>query len=345
MTGFRHKDIPASERLIFALDVPDAGAAKELVIGLGPAVTFYKIGMELMASGEFFEVLDWLLANDKKVFADLKLFDIPPTVGRAVSRLRTRGAHFLTVHGNQSIMEAAAAAKGDVGILAVTVLTSLDRGDLDDLGFDCDVEQLVLSRARRALEAGCDGVVSSGLEAPRLRQFVDDKLVVVTPGIRPVDNRPTDDQKRVVSVPQAFGNGADYIVVGRPIRDAEDPRAAADRQVTASRASTAATNSSPGERISRQLLYSSMLGDSSYSRVSVLVRRTTFSPLPLIRNMPVSISPSSRSSPRANSSSGSAAWTSSATSSGVSPRNRANWIGISRSSGIEGMLAYVTGWR
>ena len=96
------------------------------------------------------------------------------------------------------------------------------------MGFDCDVDQLVLSRARRALEAGCDGVVSSGLEAPRLREFVDERLVVVTPGIRPVENRPADDQKRIVSVPQAFENGADYIVVGRPIRDAEDPRAAAE---------------------------------------------------------------------------------------------------------------------
>jgi orotidine-5'-phosphate decarboxylase len=133
------------------------------------------------------------------------------------------------VHGNQSIMEAAAAAKGDVKVLAVTVLTSLDRGDLDDLGFQCDVEQLVLSRARRALEAGCDGVVSSGLEAKLLRAGVDDRLIVVTPGIRPVENRPVDDQKRVVNVEQAFANGADYIVIGRPIRDAASPRAAAEQ--------------------------------------------------------------------------------------------------------------------
>ena len=142
--------------------------------------------------------------------------------------MRDRGVTFATVHGNQSIMEAAAASKGDVGILAVTVLTSLDRGDLDDLGFQCDVEELVLSRARRALEAGCDGVVSSGLEAKRLREFIDHRLMVVTPGIRPVENRPSDDQKRVVTVEQAFGNGADYIVVGRPIRDADDPRKAAE---------------------------------------------------------------------------------------------------------------------
>jgi len=126
-------------------------------------------------------------------------------------------------------MEAAAENKGDdLKVLAVTVLTSLDRGDLDDLGFDCDVEALVLSRARRALETGCDGVISSGLEAPQLREHIDHKLLVVTPGIRPVDNKPSGDQKRVVSVEQAFGNGADHIVVGRPIRDAASPRAAAE---------------------------------------------------------------------------------------------------------------------
>ena len=126
-------------------------------------------------------------------------------------------------------MEAAAENTGDeLKVLAVTVLTSLDRGDLDDLGFDCDVAALVLSRARRALETGCDGVISSGLEAPKLREHIDHKLLVVTPGIRPVDNKPTGDQKRVVSVEQAFANGADHIVVGRPIRDAGSPRAAAE---------------------------------------------------------------------------------------------------------------------
>jgi orotidine-5'-phosphate decarboxylase len=126
-------------------------------------------------------------------------------------------------------MEAAAENKGDdLKVLAVTVLTSLDRGDLDDLGFDCDIGALVVSRARRALEAGCDGVISSGLEAPMLRERVDKKLLVVIPGIRPVDNRPSEDQKRVVTVEKAFSGGADYIVIGRPIRDAESPRAAAE---------------------------------------------------------------------------------------------------------------------
>ena len=152
---------------------------------------------------------------------------MPATVAAAVSNLRNRGVTYATVHGNQGIMEAAGAAKGDVKILAVTALTSLDRGDLDDLGFRCDVRELVLSRARRALEAGCDGVIASGLEVAAMRAAIDDRLLVITPGIRPVENRPEDDQKRVVTVEDAFRDGADHIVVGRPIRNASDPRAAA----------------------------------------------------------------------------------------------------------------------
>lgn len=182
------------ERLIFAMDVPDAGAARRLAETLGDAVSFYKLGLELFTSGGAFGLLEWLAGRGKRVFLDLKLFDVPATVAAAVRNLRGRGVTFTTVHGNQAIMEAAAeAAAGDPGILAVTVLTSLDRGDLDDLGFDCEVGELVLSRARRALAAGCAGVVSSGLEAKALRAGVDDRLIVVTPGIRPVENRPTDD--------------------------------------------------------------------------------------------------------------------------------------------------------
>ena len=232
------KNIANQDRLIFALDVADCGKARELATGLGDAVSFYKIGLELMMSGGYFELLQWLLERDKKVFCDLKFFDIPATVGSSVRQLKDRGATFVTVHGNQSIMEAAAANKGDsLKVLGVTVLTSLDRGDLDDLGFACDIEELVISRARRALEAGCDGVISSGLEVAKLRAEVDSKLLVVTPGIRPVDNKPVsdeweaampaNDQKRVVTVETAIASGADYIVVGRPIRAAADPRAAA----------------------------------------------------------------------------------------------------------------------
>ena len=224
-----HKAIPNNERLIFAMDVPACDRARELATELGDAVSFYKIGLELMMSGEYFELLDWMLARDKKVFCDLKFFDIPATVGSSVRQLKDRGASFVTVHGNRSIMEAAAENKGDsLKVLGVTVLTSLDRGDLDDLGFDCDVGDLVLSRAKQCLESGCDGVISSGLEVPKLREYVDEKLFVVSPGIRPVDNKPVGDQKRVVTVETAFQNGCDYIVVGRPIRDAESPRAVAE---------------------------------------------------------------------------------------------------------------------
>jgi orotidine-5'-phosphate decarboxylase len=221
------KPIAARDRLIVALDVAAPDQARALVATLGDAVTFYKVGLELFMHPGCFELVEWLVRQGKQVFVDLKFFDVPETVRGAVRALRNRGVTFATVHGNQAILEAAGAEKGDVKILAVTVLTSLDRGDLDDLGFQCDVADLVLSRARRALAAGCDGVISSGLEAPMLRRELGERILVVTPGIRPVENRPADDQKRTVDVAQAFANGADYIVVGRPIRTAPDPRAAA----------------------------------------------------------------------------------------------------------------------
>jgi orotidine-5'-phosphate decarboxylase len=222
------KTIPSRERLIFALDVPDPDAARRMVDTLGDSVVFYKLGLELMMAGGYYELLDWMVGKGKLIFADLKFFDIPATVAAAVRRLNNRGIAFTTVHGNQGIMEAAAGAAKDVKVLAVTVLTSLDRGDLDDLGFQCDVEQLVVSRAKRALAAGVHGVVSSGIEAEAIRRELGPRLLVVTPGIRPVENRPEDDQKRVLTVERAFQLGADYIVVGRPIRDAADPRAAAE---------------------------------------------------------------------------------------------------------------------
>ena len=220
--------IERRERLIVALDVSSVGEAKALVERLGDAVVFYKIGLELFMAGGYFELIAWLTQRGKKVFVDLKFFDVPETVRAAVRGLHNKGVTFATVHGNQAILEAAGMDKGDVKILGVTVLTSLDRGDLDDLGFQCDVEKLVLSRARRALEAGCDGVISSGLEASALKRELGSRVLVVTPGIRPVENRTADDQKRTVDVAQAFANGADYIVVGRPVRNAPDPRVAAE---------------------------------------------------------------------------------------------------------------------
>jgi orotidine-5'-phosphate decarboxylase len=221
------KPIPVNERLIMALDLPSIEEAQALVIALGDSVVFYKVGMEIFMCGDYFGFIEWLKQQGKKVFVDLKFFDVPATVGRAIAALSHKGVDLATIHGNDAIMEAAAANKGDLKVLAVTALTSLDRGDLNDLGFDCDVRDLVLSRAKRALAIGCDGIVSSGLEVQMLREALDHKLLVITPGVRPVDNREEDDQKRVVSVESAFQNGADYIVVGRPIRDAKDPRAMA----------------------------------------------------------------------------------------------------------------------
>ena len=216
---------PRRERLIVALDVPSAGEARALAEKIGDAACFYKIGLELACSKGYAELLEWLVKRGNKVFADLKLYDIPETVRRAVANLRSSGASFLTVHGHRSLLEAAAKEKGPLKILAVTVLTSFDQRDLEEMGAKRSVEELVLARARGAVETGCDGVISSGLEAKRIKAEFKDRLLVVTPGIRPVDTQ--DDQKRTVDVAQAFANGADYIVVGRPIRQAADPRAAA----------------------------------------------------------------------------------------------------------------------
>ena len=223
--------IPVRERLIFALDVPDIDRARALVETLGDSVVFYKLGLEFFLSGHYFELAAELKEQGKKIFADLKLFDIPATVASAVRQLARHEVDFCTVHGNDSMLKAAAEAKGGMQILAVTALTSLDQGDLDDLGFQCDAQTLVLSRARRALALGCDGVVSSGLEVPALREAVDHALVTVCPGIRPIFNdeaSAVNDQQRIVTPGKAISTGADYLVVGRPIRDAADPRAAAE---------------------------------------------------------------------------------------------------------------------
>ena len=178
-------------------------------------------------TGEYFSLVESLQKREKKIFIDLKFFDVPETVRSAVRQLQDKHATFITVHGNDNILKAAAEEKGHLKILAVTALTSLGQGDIEDLGFKCDIKQLVLSRTKRAIAVGCDGVISSGLEAPVLRQELGDCFLIVSPGIRPVAN--VDDQKRVVSVEQAFLNGADYIVVGRPIKLAKDPVVEAEK--------------------------------------------------------------------------------------------------------------------
>lgn len=208
-----------------AVDVPEYDDALALVDTLGDAVVFYKLGLELSMSGRYFDLIDALRARGKKVFADLKFFDIPATVAAAVRGLAKRGVQFATVHGNESMIRAAVAEKGDMQLLAVTVLTSIDAEDFADLGVSVEIEKLVVSRARRVVELGCDGVISSGVEAAALRDAVGDHFLIVSPGIRPLER--ADDQRRVVTPKEAFENGADYIVVGRPIHAAADPRAAA----------------------------------------------------------------------------------------------------------------------
>jgi orotidine-5'-phosphate decarboxylase len=223
------KNIPTNERLILALDVPSPDEARRLVAKLGDAVHFYKLGLELFMAGDYYGLLSELTGLGKKIFVDLKFFDVPETVASAVAQLRGKGAYFATVHaGSDAILKAACREKGDIRILAVTVLTSLDQNDIDDLGFEADIGAVVLSRARRALACGCDGIVSSGMEAKELRDRLGENFLIVVPGIRPIKNDvEDDDQKRVVNVEAAFMKGADYIVVGRPIRNAPDPRKAA----------------------------------------------------------------------------------------------------------------------
>lgn len=219
--------IARRERLIVALDVPSAAEARAQAEKLGDAVLFYKIGLELSTSGQYYELLDWLVKRGKRVFCDLKLHDIPETVRRAVANLRGRGVSFLTVHADRGVMGAAVKEKGDVKILAVTVLTSTSQADLAEQGYAGKLEDLVIARAGAAAELGCDGVICSGLEVAGIKARFGAKLLAVTPGIRPAGGD-AGDQKRVVDVAQAFRNGADYIVVGRPIRDASDPAAAAE---------------------------------------------------------------------------------------------------------------------
>ena len=214
------KDISLSERIIFALDVSNTDDAKRWVETLEAHTKFFKVGLQLFLGGGF-DIIEWILKRNLQVFMDLKFFDVPETVRLAVKALSDRGVTFATVHGNDAMLRAAVEAAQGVQILAVTVLTSLDEADMRDLGFECSIPDLVFSRARRALEIGCSGVISSGLEAPMLRRGLGDNFLVVVPGIRPVRN--TDDQKRTVDVRGAFENGADFIVVGRPIRDASDP--------------------------------------------------------------------------------------------------------------------------
>jgi orotidine-5'-phosphate decarboxylase len=224
--------IPNHERLIVAIDVDNIQKAKDLVNLLGDSVSFYKIGLELAMSGDYFELIEWLATQNKKIFADLKLYDISATVGKAVRNLsQYKNINFLTIHtASKSIMQAAAQNKAHMNILAVTVLTNLDQEDLLDMGFDSKIalEDLVLKKSKLAKESGINGVVASGFEADKIRELNGEDFLIVTPGIR-LESLEEDDQKRVMNVKDAFKNGADYIVVGRPITTAQSPKKIANQ--------------------------------------------------------------------------------------------------------------------
>jgi orotidine-5'-phosphate decarboxylase len=209
--------------IIVALDIESAAEARALVARLGGSVSFYKVGMELYAAAGMDFVRE-LLGQGKDVFLDLKFYDIPETVKRAVAQVSRTGVRFLTVHAVGSVMRAAAEGRAASGLklLAVTVLTSFSRADLDELGYNCEVSELVERRARQAMEAGMDGIVASPLEAVALRRIVGADAILVTPGVRSA-GAGRGDQKRVATPAEAIRDGADYLVMGRQITRAADP--------------------------------------------------------------------------------------------------------------------------
>jgi orotidine-5'-phosphate decarboxylase len=215
-------------RLIVALDFPDARAAGEMVARLGGAVTFYKIGMELVFGGDGLRLAERLIASGKHVFIDLKLHDIPNTVERATRQIARLGATFLTVHAYAQTMRAAKAGAAGSGlkILGVSVLTSSDDADLHDAGYALGVRDLVARRAQQAREAGIDGLILSPQELHATRLAVGPDFLLVTPGIRPAGGA-IGDQKRIMNPGRAMADGADYLVIGRPITEASDPEAMA----------------------------------------------------------------------------------------------------------------------
>jgi len=219
--------IEPRDRLIVALDLPSVAAAEAIVTQLGDAVSFYKIGYQLAFAGGL-PFAEQLARADKQVFLDLKLHDIGNTVAKGVESVVRLGASFLTVHAYPQTMKAAIAARGssNLRILAVTVLTSYDDADLAAAGYDFTVDELVAERAGQAHDMGADGLVCSAAEAKSLRTIVGHSMTLVTPGIRPAGAE-RDDQKRIMTPAAAVAAGADYLVVGRPIIEAPDPKAAA----------------------------------------------------------------------------------------------------------------------
>jgi orotidine-5'-phosphate decarboxylase len=215
--------------IIVALDLDSPGKARELVRRLGGRVTFYKVGLELYATGGM-DFVGELIAAGNDVFLDLKLYDIGETVKRAVERIAASGVRFTTVHGSGAVMRAAAKGRGSSGLklLAVTVLTSFDQEDLADLGYPCPVSELVLLRVRKAMEAGMDGIVCSPLEAAVVRQTAGPSAILVTPGVRSA-GAAKGDQKRVATPAEALRDGASYLVIGRQVTRAKEPAAEVER--------------------------------------------------------------------------------------------------------------------
>src|SRR5436190_11431282 len=219
--------IAPRDRLIVALDLASVEAAEAMIGRLGDAVTFYKIGYQLAYAGGL-PLVRQLADRGKKVFADLKLHDIGNTVARGVESIAKSGATFLTVHAYPQTMKAAVEARGSsLKILAVTVLTSYDDGDLHAAGYRLNVSDLVEARAQQAQVLGVDGIVCSPEEVAHLHKIVGHQMHLVTPGIRPVGSA-TGDQKRIMTPGRAIAAGADYLVIGRPILEAADPKAAAE---------------------------------------------------------------------------------------------------------------------
>jgi len=226
------------DRLIIALDTPSVDAAERMIATIGEAATFYKVGMEL-AYGGGLSLVPRLAGAGKKVFLDLKLHDIPNTVERATAQAARLGATFLTIHAYPQTMRAAVdgAAGGALRLLAVTVLTSSDDSDLAEAGYAFGVTALVARRGLQAKAAGVEGLVASATEAAALRAALGPTMILVTPGIRP-SGAGAGDQKRIATPGRAIANGADYLVVGRPITEAADPRAAAEAIVSEIAATT-----------------------------------------------------------------------------------------------------------
>ncbi len=217
------KDIALKDRIIVALDVDQAEKARKMVKACESHVGFFKVGLQLFMA-DYFNTVDWIIDRGHKVMLDLKFFDIPETVKLAVEQVNSRGVSLATIHGNDPIIRAAVQSRGDMKILAVTVLTSFGEDDMRSLGMTGSVADLVSYRAKRALQLGCDGIVSSGIEAERIRSELGERLLIVTPGIRPGANVSSeDDQVRVTTAGMAVKSGADHLVVGRPITRAVDP--------------------------------------------------------------------------------------------------------------------------